>query len=360
MNKYLDREAKTLADWGYLAIAKHFHKILKYESDVLKDKDPEDLHQMRVGMRRLRSAITGFAVALDLPKKAGEKRVGKVARILGTLRDLDVLGEAFKNEYQPILPKAEAAYLAQALTALAKQRKKAFKEVEKTLNDRKYLQLKTAFQDWLKSPKYQMIGQIEIHTILPDLLLPQVSRLMLHPGWLVGINIKAGEVEFSQAKEPQEVEKLLENQGLILHELRKEAKRSRYNMELFTQFYGDSYQEYVKDIKAIQTVLGDIQDCFVLSQFLADVFGNDMEKIMPTLGDKFRKIRYQKWQEWEKLQQKFINPTTRKDLHLIILEPNLNRNDSEKSEGDQPDLSSLKKEELEIDLSKTEEIAENN
>ena len=67
---------KTLGDWAYIAIAKHYKKILKHESKVLKDNNPEQLHQMRVGMRRLRSAIAGFAPALNLPISASEKKFG--------------------------------------------------------------------------------------------------------------------------------------------------------------------------------------------------------------------------------------------------------------------------------------------
>jgi CHAD domain-containing protein len=337
MSKYLNHAAKTLADWAYLAITKHFHKILKHEANVLKDQDPEELHQMRVGMRRLRSAITGFAVALDLPKKAGEKKVGKIAQILGTLRDIDVLEAALSHHYQPILPEAEVKTLEQSLTVLAKRRKKAFKEVEKTLHGTEYLKLKQAFQDWLEQPSYQIIGQISIHTVLPDLLLPQASRLLLHPGWLVGVNMEAGEVQIPRERELETVENLLQNQGLIIHDLRKETKRSRYNMELFTQFYEQTYQEYVKDIRAIQTVLGDIQDCFVLAEFLTDVFGSEIEKTMPTLGEQFRETRYQKWREWEILQNKFITQTTRQELHLTILTPTLNpTNEQSEEENTEP------------------------
>jgi CHAD domain-containing protein len=51
------QEAKTLGDWAKIAIQQHYQKILNHEPLVLKDKDPEELHQMRVGMRRLRTAI---------------------------------------------------------------------------------------------------------------------------------------------------------------------------------------------------------------------------------------------------------------------------------------------------------------
>jgi CHAD domain-containing protein len=318
MEKVINNQAKTFGDWAYLAITKHFNKILKNEGAVLKDKDPEDLHQMRVGMRRLRSTIVGCDRALNLPKVAGEKKVGQVAKILGTLRDIDVLGDGLENQYKPSLPDKEKKDLERALKVLSKQRKKAFREVKTILESDLYFNLKKAFQDWLDNPSYQEIAQIAIEPILPDLLLPQVSHLLLHPGWLVGVKFKEGEVQFPDGLEQKEVEELLDCQGLILHDLRKEAKRSRYNMELFTQFYGENYQNYVKDIKEIQTVLGEIQDCFILAEFLTGVFPESLSREMPTLMDKLRETRYQKWQEWEVLQRKFLNPETRKDFHLTV------------------------------------------
>ena len=91
------QEAKTLGDWAKIAIQQHYQKILKHETLVLQDKDPEELHQMRVGMRRLRTAIAGFSCAVTLPKSVDEKKVGEIATILGKLRDLDVLQETLNK-----------------------------------------------------------------------------------------------------------------------------------------------------------------------------------------------------------------------------------------------------------------------
>jgi CHAD domain-containing protein len=321
MKPVLNQEAKTFGDWAYLAIAKHYDKFLKHEAEVLKDEDPEELHQMRVGMRRLRSAAVGFSLALDLPKNAGEKRVGKAARVLGTLRDIDVLEDALKTQYLPELSGKEQKQLEQALTALAEQRREAFKEVKTLLEGKYYATLKKAFKNWLDRPTYQMIAAIAIDNILPDLLLPQISRLLLHPGWIVGVKFTGGEMQFADGLSEKEIEALLEERGYILHDLRKEAKRSRYNLELFTQFYGDAYQNHISIIKEIQTVLGDIQDCHILAEFLADVFTENIREKMPALSSKLRATRYQKWQEWESLQRKFLDSQTRKDLHLTILKP---------------------------------------
>lgn len=321
MKLLLEQEAKNLGDWAYLAIAKHSKKILKHEAEVLKDKDPEELHQMRVGMRRLRSALVGFSLALDLPKNAGQRQVGKVARVLGSLRDIDVLGEALNTEYIPQLPDQERKQLEQALSVLSKQRTKAFKSVKVILESKFYQSLKEAFEKWLEQPQYQTIAELPINNILPDLLLPQISRLLLHPGWMVGVKFERGEIQFADGLSEMQVEALLENQGLIIHDLRKEVKRSRYNLELFSQFYGDAYQAYIATIKNIQTVLGEIQDCSVLSQFFGDVFGENIVKQMPELSAKLREKRYQKWQEWESLQRQFLASKTRQELHLTILTP---------------------------------------
>jgi CHAD domain-containing protein len=315
-----ESDAKTFGDWSYIAIAKHFKKTIKHEKEVHKDKHPEELHQMRVGMRRLRSAIAGFAPALNLPPEADEKKVGKVARILGQLRDLDVLGDLLKNQYQPALPTKEKKQLDKALDVLVEQRKQALKQVEDVLKDKLYLNLKTAFQDWLKAPSYQEIAKIYIENILPDLLLPQMSKLLLQPGWILGVDFKEEKIQFHDNLTKDQVKDILDSQGVLLHELRKEAKRSRYNMELFTQFYGDNYQDYLKDIKDLQAVLGEIQDSFVLAEFLTEAFEKEFSNKMPAFAEQLAETRYQKWQEWQELQRRFLEPKTRKDLHLTILQ----------------------------------------
>lgn len=321
MTNDLDRQPQTFGDWSYIAIEKHFTKILDREPGVLQDSDPEELHQMRVGMRRLRSAIAGFSPALDLPKAAREKNIGKIARILGKLRDIDVLQETLASQYRAILPTREEEYLEKILAILSEQRKDAFKQVKKTLNNKTYLKLKKSLQKWLENPQYQAIAEILIQNILPDLLLPQISQLLLHPGWWIKGEFQAGKINFSDSLSSEEVEAILEEKGKILHDLRKKAKRSRYNLELFTQFYEEDYHNYVRDIKALQTILGDLQDAFVLKEFAVRFVDRDLFDKMPTFTEILREKRYEKWQQWRELQSKFTDPEVRKNFHFSILKP---------------------------------------
>lgn len=313
--------AVTLKEWANIAIAKHTRKMLKYESKVLQDKDPEDLHQMRVGMRRLRSAISGLNIALDLPKTVTEKNIAKIGRSVGNLRDLDVLLAALTDYYRPLLPTKEQKSLDRVIESLKKQRQKELKHVRQTFKSKLYLHLKQGLQNWLEQPTYLAIGDLPIYLVLPDLLLPQVSQLLLHPGWLVGVEVKKGGVQLLEVLNREPVEQLLEQEELILHDLRKAAKKNRYNLELFAQFYGDTYHYYVRQIEQIQEVLGQIQDCYVLKEVLEQVLKTAIAKKMPELATLLSNTRSEKWQEWQSLLKQFLDAKTRQEFRQAIQQP---------------------------------------
>lgn len=322
MKKNNQNNAKTLGDWAYLAIEKNFYKTIKYEADVLKDQDPENLHQMRVGMRRLRSAVTGFAPALELPKSAEEKKIGQIARTLGELRDLDVLLATLTNEYAPISPKKEWATLEAALATLAQERSIIFKKIKKILKSDRYFNFKEGLNQWLKEPKYQPLAVMDIYDVLPDLLLPEVNRFFLQPGWMVGAKMTHGEGGFHIELEQQKVEAALTAEGRILHDLRKQAKRVRYQMSLFTEFYPPDYQAYLADMKTIQDTLGSIQDTEVLGAILTHILGEKFDLVMPNLAAQLAATRYQLWQEWAPLRDRYMQRETRQGFRLTLLHPN--------------------------------------
>lgn len=323
MNSSSSSQSNTLGHWAYLAIEKHAQKTFKYETDVLKDQDPEDLHQMRVGMRRLRTVVTGFSAAIILPEIVSERNIGKIARTLGTLRDIDVLQEALVNRYFPHLTKKEQRLVKPALDALAKQRQKAFKQVQSILKSDFYLQVRQAFSQWLKKPDYREFAQMPIETVLPDLLLPHVSELFLHPAWLVGIESLETDSEMPHQLSPEAVESLIAERGELLHDLRKQAKRVRYQMNLFTDLYNNNFSNYVEDVKQIQTILGEIQDSWVLGEFLSETFDTDLKKETPKFAQLLAKTRYQSWQDWQSLQHRYLHSDTRQAFRQEILNPRL-------------------------------------
>jgi len=314
-------QVKTLGDAAADAIEKYFRKTIGHEAEVLKDKDAEELHQMRVGMRRLRSAVTGFAPVLDLPKQAQEHKIGKVGRILGTLRDLDVMLDSLQNQYYPNLPAEEQEVLDQVLLTLLKQRRRALKGVRAVLEHKSYQLLKRSIEDWLEEPQFRAISNLPIAEVLPDLLLPQVSEFFLHPAWLLGTEYLDGKVKVCDDLNAEAVEEKLAAEGTILHDLRKQAKRVRYLMNLFGEFYGETYEVYVEDVKAIQECLGEIQDSEVLGEFLTDFVECDLQKELPILAGLLAENRYAAWGKWQILQRRYLNAEIRQGLRSALIHP---------------------------------------
>lgn len=315
----------TLKELAYQAIAKHYGRIVKQEAGVLKDKNPEKLHQMRVGMRRLKSAIASCTLAVDLPEEVTIKNIATMGRSLGKLRDLDVLLAVLTDHYRPLLPAKEQKHLDKVSKILGKKRQLELERVRQTLHSKLYLHLKQELHDWLEKPKYNTSGDYPLDFVLPDLLLPQVSQFLLHPGWLVGVKFqegfKDGKLESPAISNMDATDLILNPEDTLLHDLRKSAKGIRYSLELFAQFYGESYHLYQQQIEGVQEILGQIQDIHVLIEVLEKRLKSPIAEKLPELADLLLKTRNQKWLEWQKSQQQFLADQTRAEFRQIIQYP---------------------------------------
>jgi CHAD domain-containing protein len=193
--------------------------------------------------------------------------------------------------------------------------------VRAILEHKTYESLKQSIEDWLEKPQYRAIEHLPIAEVLPDLLLPQVSEFFLHPAWLLGTEYEDGKVKVADDLNAEAVEEKLAAEGTILHDLRKQAKRVRYLMNLFGDFYGQTYEAYVEDVKSVQECLGDIQDCEVLGEFLADFVDRDLKKELPKLAASLAENRYAAWQKWQALQRRYLNSEIRQGLRSVLIHP---------------------------------------
>jgi CHAD domain-containing protein len=323
----LKNEQLTLGEFALASIQKHFHKSIKYEEEILKDLDPEPLHQMRVGMRRLRTAMMVFAPFLSLSIDL-ERDITRISKSLGSVRDLDVLGLWLQGFIaDSALNENESKQAQKALQRLQSRRQKHFKQMCSTLKGNRYRQFTEEFQEWLKSPSFKAGAEWPIRLVLPDILLPLINKLLLHPGWLAAIAPHQESVgpidEWSPNSEiiGDQVEIYLAEYGTILHDLRKQAKRVRYQTEFFKDFYTSAYNEQTQEFRAIQDLLGQLQDSQVLSDFLIQEMGSQWKESIPSLEGNMRKQRLEQWQQWQPIQQKYLSTQFRDDLRMLILQP---------------------------------------
>jgi CHAD domain-containing protein len=310
-------EPVTLADYIYSAIQKQYVTILTTAAEVLADEDVEAVHQMRVSLRRLRSQIRAFAPMLDIPKVMGDKQIGKIARVLGKVRDLDVLHDNFKT-YCVELPDSEQMHLKKVTATIAKRRRKDILKVRLMLEERDYQYFKLGVNNWLNHPQYLPTAQVEIEAILPDLLLSVLGQTFIHPGWWL-------DLELSEGVEPvSAVAELIHHQGDLLHALRKQVKAIRYLMELFPDRYPPRYRDYLDDFKQIHKIFGNIQDNVVLDKFVRKVLGKRSLAKLTSFYDRIAQNNYQNWQKWQSIQERYRKLETKQEIQLLLIQGIIN------------------------------------
>jgi CHAD domain-containing protein len=134
----------SLAHLARGVFAELHHAIITQEEGVLS-LDVEAVHDMRVACRRMRVALSNFAVCCD---PEGRRRMrallNKLADALGEVRDLDVLLAALKK-YKKSLPPGERRHLADLIGRLRARRLRRCRRLKEFLRGADYAAIKRDF-----------------------------------------------------------------------------------------------------------------------------------------------------------------------------------------------------------------------
>lgn len=301
---------QCLGGFAHQTLNSQFQYILAQETGVIEDTDPEYLHQMRVGFRKLQAAKSSFDRVIEWPKNYKGKDCKFVLRRLGMLRDMDVQLQGLTKKNSDASTPGQQRSLMRLQRELKSTRGKAYKEVRKTLlKGQSYQNFKHHMKGWLKHPQYQAIASLSVHDCAPDLLLPWLSRLLLHPAWLVS----------QPAMTPKQLH--------TLHHLRKLCKQLRYQSEFFQDIYPPPFKKWIKEIKGIQSILGQLQDAYVFDQLMKKYQGKSVSQNRKAIAPKsnFSQAHLHDGvslpEAWEPLRQRYCDPTYRHQLHQLILSP---------------------------------------
>jgi CHAD domain-containing protein len=290
----------TLGEFAHAVIREQYGAVVKQEKKVIADQDPKPLHEMRVATRRLRTALQVFDGAIAMPKAATAKRVGSLTRILGRLRDLDVQLADLQQRYRPAVAETEQRSLDEVLEQLTKERRVALAAVEDALTRSRYRHLKVDYEVWLDQPRYTPLATQALLPLIPDLLSPLLSTLLLHPGWLV----QTDEIDAASDR---------------LHDLRKACKHVRYQAEFFVPFYSEAFQTWIEEIKTIQAKLGTLHDSQILQELLTKYLPK--HATLPELQAIVQQTQADALSDWETTRQRYLEPAFRQHLHHMLLEP---------------------------------------
>ena len=210
------------------------------ESGALTTSDPEYLHQLRVALRRLRTALRVFREVLD-PEFArfmdGELRT--VARSTGASRDWDVFATQTLPEF---LDAYGDAPTRRAIMARAAAKRRAAREaMRESLRSPRHARTMLALARWLSQPPQGAANDSESLAKFAARAVRKRHRKLAARG-----------------KDAAHLD------AAARHKLRIEAKRVRYAFEAFAPLFPRKRVEaYLKALSELQDDLGAANDAVV-------------------------------------------------------------------------------------------------
>ena len=108
LKKVVVDPADSMAGLACRIFSYQFASMLAHEKGTIKGEEIEELHDMRVAVRRMRAASKVFEAYLDSSQlEPYLKELRKTLRALGRVRDLDVFQEKAENYLKTLPPERE-------------------------------------------------------------------------------------------------------------------------------------------------------------------------------------------------------------------------------------------------------------
>ncbi|MBP0600779.1 CHAD domain-containing protein [Herbaspirillum sp. LeCh32-8] len=231
--------------------------IEQIQANDIADGDPQDverLHQMRVGVRRLRSAFTLFRDVIPLPQSLAAEFEWLSTRI-GAARDWDVLAGSTLTALPADAP--AAINLKAVQEAARKQATAMHKGAVEAVASTRYTALVLQFGRWLLGAQWRD-GMDEQQRAQLSQSLSRFAREMLR----------------HDEKRMKKRGRKMEEDPRSRHRTRIAAKKMRYDTEFFQALYGEkSSRPYLKALSRLQDQLGMLNDIAVAGELLEQLRG---------------------------------------------------------------------------------------
>jgi len=224
------------------------------EGGVMQGADPESIHQMRVGMRRLRSALRLFARWIPFPPIL-QQELGWLGGELGAARDADVLADGTLSRVIEACPQeTDLLPLAESATKIAhEKRQQAAAAVAST----RYSRLMLGLVNWLQASRWrESPGE---SAALASLAEPLERRAT----WILARRRK---------KLIESGQRLAHGTPEKRHQVRIAAKKLRYATEFFKSLCSvRRVERYISGLAALQDAFGWLNDVAVSDRLLREI-----------------------------------------------------------------------------------------
>ena len=236
---------------GFCTIASNcLAQIQDNEPGVLRGMDPESLHQMRVGVRRLRSALGLFAKWVPCPE-ALRTELAWLAGELSAARDADVFADSTLASVTDACPTdAELLRLQQAASMSARAKRQ---QAAVMVGSVPYSRLMLKLAAWLQGLRWRETLDASQRQQLNASIQTRAAQILARRHK----KLRAGGERLDLGT-PEE-----------RHRIRIAAKKARYAMEFFQSLHpAGRVKRSIKCLAALQDVLGRLNDAAVADGLL--------------------------------------------------------------------------------------------
>ncbi len=254
-----------LAEAGRKVWLYYFAQMISHEEGTLLGENIEELHDMRVATRRMRTAFDIFGPAFDAKTmKRQLKGLRTIGRVLGQVRDMDVLYECAQASQRKLKENDLHGFEPLLTEWSAIIRKRRSKMIEH-LKSQEFQDFKHAFNRFLQTADTVETGGRQ--TNAKDSLLRDAVPVLVYSRYAA---VRAYEANVYTASVAQ------------LHALRIEFKKFRYTLEYFKEILGDGIGPAINELKQLQDHLGELHDadvgCQLVRSFLKEWDGKQSLK----------------------------------------------------------------------------------
>ncbi len=231
----------------------HFARMQNREAGARDGDDAEDLHDMRVAVRRMRAAWRVFDDAFKSSRtKRLRRRLESLSDKLGTVRDLDVLTQGLEA-YRLGLDPEQQPGLDPLLSLWARQRSSARKQLIEELDSGGYSAFVHEMEEFLAA------GSNAAASVPTPTIPHRVRDTAPSQIWGAYETVRAYELVLPWA----DIE--------TIHELRIATKWLRYTLEFFGETLGPDGPRLLGRVTALQDFLGYLHDADVAAKLARDV-----------------------------------------------------------------------------------------
>ena len=232
-----------------------FDQWLANQAAAIDGRDVEGVHQMRVGLRRLRSALSMFKTLIPKSQRTWLQTGSKeAASYLGPARDWDVF---LDDLLAPVLRANPDEPELQALRTRAEaKRASAYRSARKRLAERSYNHFLPRFGQWLERQGWQR-ERTKKQAKLGATSIANFAALLLDERRNAALTLGQGFADLPTAER---------------HQLRIALKKLRYAVEFFAPLFEQKdVKPFVGSLKALQDDLGHLNDVAVAEELLDSI-----------------------------------------------------------------------------------------